>query len=187
MTVETPIFINSKKNLNIFPIGSKAVSEAIGSNFSTQESADTYFNTGLEIIEEENPYANDALLSLACEASLEGESAFTLGVFLAYDIFKKKAGDRKLPVLTSEFVQNYFESAEERRDYVYGIRAEEKFIEEIYVIKNMFALLEKDAYNALEDEIINDGCSLFESKVYLGFINSYFLFREGFSNSSNWE
>ncbi len=186
MTIEAPVF--QKPTIpDIYPIGSHAIIETVRPVIANPKSADIYLETKLKLLEEENPYANQVLVSLADEAPRLEANYYMLGVVFAYEAYKKRVDGKKLPILTYEFVHNHFESREERLDVVYGNRAEEKGIEEIDVIKGLFAILEKDAYKTLEEETMDEGYSLFDSQIFLGFMNSYFLFREGFSDSGNWE
>ena len=48
-------------------------------------------------------------------------------------------------------------------------------------------MLEKEMYQALEEETAEGDDSIFENTVFCGFVASYFLFREGFGDPDNWE
>lgn len=185
MAIEAPTF-SKPSTPDIYPIGSDAIIQVVRPIYSNP-GQELDLPKKLELLESENPYANQLLVSLAQEAPEREANYYVLGVVFAYEVFKERAGGKKLPILTYEFVHDYFESREERLDMVYGSKAEEEGTREIDVVRGLFAILEKDAYKTLEEEAMGKGYSLFDSQIFLGFLNSYFLFREGFSDSDYWE
>lgn len=186
MAIEAPTF---QKPIipDIFPLGSDVIVNVVRPVREIDEPADRYLQEKMKVLENENPYANQMLLSLPSQVEPPRDKLFMLGVVFAYEAYKQRAVGTRLPVLTLEFVQDFYESREERLDSMYQGQADDKYAEEVNVVRGLFAMLEKDAYKTLETETVEKGRSLFNTHIYLGFVYSYFLFREGFSNPANWE
>ena len=145
-----------------------------------------YIRLQRQIIEPENPYAFDYLSGLAEDLPEDAVEDYQSGVMLAYNVFRKKAGG-KLPILTLEFVSGYQLKTVNRLTAVYGSPNSEGALREEEIRTSIFALLEKEAYQVLQDEVVDEGASIFDTPMISGFINSYFLYQEGFLDSMNWE
>ena len=145
-----------------------------------------YASLQKQIIEPENPYAFEYLSGLAEGFSKDATEYYLSGIALAHNIFKGKAGG-KLPVLTLKFVSDYQEKTANRINRVYGSANSPGAFREEEMRTTIFAILEKDVYQVLQEELVDEGQSIFDSPTMTGFINTYFLYREGFSDPKNWE
>lgn len=191
MTIEAGISEIPQAPIMLYPLGGDPVVAVVRPLF--EDSGKTwseYLVLKAPILDAENPYANEYLMVISENFSGLENEGFIIGITLAYEILKEKAGKQKVPVLSSEFVQAYDEFVQNRLISVYGkslgslIPGADR---EEEVRRGLFAMLEKEAYKALDEEMTEHDDSIFDKTIFSGFVASYFLFREGFSDSSHWE
>jgi hypothetical protein len=184
--VEAPPFVDYDLP-DIYPLGAEAVVAVIRPVLKSRRSLIEYIDIKTEVLQAENQYANGYLMSLVNEMEdPKSIDLFTLGVIFAYEVYKERAGGEPLPILTMEFVEDYFTAQNERQVKLYA-DDEEGQDAELGLVKSMFAMAEHKAYKALEQEVMKKGKPLFFDPLFLGFMNSYFLFAEGFNDPMNWE
>jgi len=174
-----------------YPIGADAIATVVRPLFANLDQTwDEYLNLKAPILDVENPYANGYLMALSNNFSGLENEGFSIGVTLAYEIFKEKAGKQKLPVLSLEFVQVYDAFAHDRLTIIYGNYPGSRILgadKEEEIRRGLFVMLEKEAYQALEQEMTEQNQSIIENSIFSGIVASYFLFREGFSDQNCWE
>lgn len=119
---------------------------------------------------------------------------FRVGVILAYEAFKKIAGDIQLPVLSEEFIEDYHCISWCRFDGRYGQDQKTRNLgedAENNIRKGLFILLEPQAYKALRARFDNHlkeedpEQMLFDHPIFDGFVSAYFMLREGFTDPKN--
>jgi len=172
---------------DIYPIGSEAVIAVVRPIVQSDQSWDEYIGEVGCTLQDENLHAYGYLSSLSNGLPGEAIDEFAIGFSLAYEIFKKRAGGKKLPVLSYQFVDGYYSEIAERLTEVYGSVDSEDADREEELRTSIFAILEKDAYQALDEELAVEEISIFDTPSLLGFVSAYFLFRKGFSDSENWQ
>lgn len=191
MTVEARVSEIPQESIIKYPIGAEAVIAVVKPLFASPEPAwDEYLDLKAPMLETENPYANGYLMAIGNNFSGLENQGFRIGITLAYEIFKERADKQKIPTLNLEFVQAYDAFMHDRLISVYG-----KYLgslisgadREEETRRGLFVMLEKDTYQALDEEMTGQNESIFENHVFLGFVSSYFLFRQGFSDPDFWE
>ncbi len=191
MTVEARVSQIPQDSIVKYPIGADAVIAVVRPLFEdSNKTWDEYLSLKAPLLDVENPYANGYLMAISNNFSGLENEGFRIGITLAYEIFKEKAGKQKIPILSLEFVQIYDALAHDRLISVYGSYPGSRIPgadREEEVRRGLFVMLEKEAYQALDEEITGQDESIFENSVFSGFVASYFLFREGFSDPNYWE
>ncbi len=191
MTVEARVSQIPQDSIIKYPLGADAVIAVARPLLKdSNKTWDVYLSLKAPLLDMENPYANGYLMAISNNFSGLENEGFRIGITLAYEIFKEKARKQRIPILSLEFVQTYDAYMQDRLIGVYGKypgsripRADRE--EEIR--RGLFAMLEKEAYQALDEEMTEQDESIFESSVFSGFVASYFLFREGLSDPNFWE
>ncbi len=187
MLTEAPLRIFGDKSPAIYPLGAEAITGVIRPLEKTIPSVEKYLGETMTSFGNENPNAAVMLLNLPEGVSRDVADHFRLGVVFAYETFKKRS-ELPLPVLSEEFVGDYALRMEETNNTQrLNKQPDVDFAVGAVIQKNLFRLLEKDAYKAFEAETVGEGKSVFDTKGYLGFVTAYFMLREGFSNPQNWE
>jgi hypothetical protein len=167
----------------IFPIGADAVTEVLKllPQPLTYAAMAEYVRTEVPMLEKENPYAIGYLMSFASNLPENEELEFRLGVTLAYKISKQRAGEQGLSMLSYEFVRGYQQARQQRLSTASAEKKEEE------IQKGLFPKLEPDAYQALEQGMVQRGYQFSSSAISSGIVSAYPLFREGFSGPSHRE
>jgi len=191
MSIEARVSEISHDPIIDYPIGTNAITTVVRPLLANlSQTWDEYLGLKAPMLDVENPYANGYLMALSNNFSGLENEGFSIGVTLAYEIFKEKAGKQKLPVLSLEFVQVYDAFAHDRLTIIYGSYLESRILgadKEEGIRRGLFAILEKEAYQALEQEMTEQNESIFENSIFSGIVASYFLFREGFADPNCWE
>ena len=187
MLPEIPIRILKDESPAIYPLGAEAITGVIRPIDKTIPSVEKYLDETMTSFANENPNAAVMLLNFPNDRPRAAADHFRLGVVFAYETFKKRS-ELPLPVLSEEFVDDYALRMEEINE-AQRLRNEPDvdFEGGAVVQKNLFRLLEKDAYKAFVEETVGEGNSVFDTQGFYGFVTAYFMLREGFSNPSNWE
>jgi len=176
----------------IYPIGREAVTAVLNYVFENPayRTGKDYLSAKALVIKAENPYAIQHLMEIGDRFSPDESTLFKVGTLLAYEFFKQRAGDRKLPVLRREFVDLREQMEEQRATRAYGrnpnLQSAGRSKEEV-MQRQLFFMLERETYQALDEKMTVNESVFYDSMVFSGIVASYFLFRDGFSNSEFWE
>lgn len=177
--------------LNLFPIGRDAVLRAINPILmEPNQSWADYLALEEPLLELQNPYAYAFLAQIAEDLSGINKKHFRIGTAVMYEILKTKAGTSQLPILSFEFVQTHVYQTGMRLDRLYGVSPEVMIAgqeKEETIREGIFAMTEGEAYLALNEKLPAVGNDLSDSALVSSLITSYFLYKKGFEDSSNWE
>ncbi|MBI2026126.1 MAG: hypothetical protein HYT06_01970 [Candidatus Levybacteria bacterium] len=177
-----------------FPLGGEVVNRIFARAIVEGTTPSQLIDGQTQVMQFENPSALQYLNVLAQRfegIAQEGEKAkegFNIGRSLLYLMLTDKSQEGIVPELSYDFVDDYAIRESERLERVYG-DDEETLVNgaewEHTVRLNMFRLLEKGVYDNMDRNLKTNG-TLFQNSIFIGFVYSYFLFREGLSDPANY-
>ena len=192
MTIET-LTPEVPRVPDLFPIGRKPVIHTFAELDKVGGSWGDLLKVEKVVMSGENPAALAYLEDLADRYEGEEALGFNAGTALAYAVFQEKARGLPIPNLTDDFIEIYNNAKAEH--FLRAYNGNRKAMahgagQEHGVRLNLFRLMERDCYDALDSNLKvkgEDAGVLTENFLFFGFVYTYFLFREGLSSPANWE
>ena len=173
---------------NLYPLGQGRVEGVVSRLLDTGGGMHDYLEAQESQMAINNPHALEYIANLADYVGPEA-SFFKYGSLVQYESLQDRVGFRQIPRVNTDFITRFHAMHKDHVKRAYGtiIGSEKGIIDEHKIRISLFMLLEPNCLAEFGENLLDPKREdIFNSPVIAGFVQSYFFFREAFSDPSNY-